>query len=93
MIVPGVFIYSGDSADRGHGLESRSGVKSGSRVGEDFGGKVSVYRIQVNGYGCRNLYFSFCHIQIIHTDRETRVWRLYTDDSVVEFWGLTDSRF
>ena len=64
----------------GQGLESRFGVKSESRVGEDFGGKVSVYMIQVNGYGCRNLYFSFCCIPIIHTNREMRVWRLYTDD-------------
>ena len=57
MIVPGVLLYI-QVIRRivGQDLESRFGVKSGSRVGEDFGGKVSVYMIQVIGCACWNLY-------------------------------------
>ena len=77
MIVPGVLLYI-QVIRRivGQDLESRFGVKSGSRVGEDFGGKVSVYMIQVNGYGYRNLYFFL----LLHTNYsyESRVESLET---------------
>ena len=38
------------------------------------------------------IYFSFCHILFIHTNRELRVWRLYTDDLLLSVWLNANDR-
>ena len=92
----GVVLHSGDAV-----VGVKSGFKFRSRVEWSRGGLrglrgqgVYLHLHDSGNWVCmlEFIYFSFCHILFIHTNRELRVWRLYTDDLLLSVWLNANDR-
>jgi len=92
----GIVLHSGDAV-----VGVKSGFKFRSRVEWSRGGLrglrgqgVYLHLHDSGNWVCmlEFIYFSFCHILFIHTNRELRVWRLYTDDLLLSVWLNANDR-